>query len=117
MFLWQLPHFFALAILFKNDYAAAGMKVLPNTSGETMTRRVILETTAALVPVTVLLYPLGVVGKGYLATALALGAAFIVASSLGLRADSGRRWARGVFASSIVYLAALFAVLIIDRTA
>ena len=81
-----------------------------------MTRRVIVETAAALVPVTLLLYPLGVAGKGYLAAALALGAGFVAASTLGLRPEAGRRWARGVFASSIVYVAALFAVLIIDRT-
>ncbi len=116
LFVWQLPHFFALAILCKEDYANAGLKVLPNTRGEGITRRVIVETTAALVPVTVLLYPLGVAGRGYLAVAIGLGAAFIAAAAFGLRPEAGRRWARAVFASSVVYLAALFAVLIVDRT-
>jgi heme o synthase len=117
IFVWQLPHFFALAILCKADYANAGLKVLPNTQSELMTRRVIVETTAALVPMTALLYTLGVAGRAYLATALALGCAFMVASVFGLRPQAGTRWARAVFASSVVYLAALFAVLIIDRTA
>ena len=117
LFLWQLPHFFALAILCKADYANAGLKVLPNTSGEATTRKVILETTIALVPVTLLMVPLGVAGKAYLAASIALGAGFVAAAAVGLTQRAGVRWPRTVFASSVVYLAALVAVLIVDRTA
>ncbi len=114
LFLWQIPHFCAISLFRAKDYAAAGIKVLPNTTGELATRHTIVRWTFALVATSLLVVPLGVAHHGYLIAATALGAVFFVWGSYGLRPGSARTWAKSLFAVSIVYLVLLFAALAVD---
>ncbi len=114
IFLWTPPHFWALALARRHDYAAAGIPMLPVVAGAERTRREIMRYTLALVAVTLLLVPVGGAGPVYLVSALALGAGFVVLAR-GLGRDRGGRAALHLFAYSTVYLALLFTALALDR--
>jgi protoheme IX farnesyltransferase len=114
LFLWQIPHFCAIALFRKADYARAGIFVLPNVTGELATRHTIVRWTFALVATSLLVVPLGVAHHGYLIGATVLGAVFFVWGSYGLREQSGAKWAKSLFGISILYLTLLFAILAID---
>ena len=114
LFLWQIPHFCAIALFRKDDYAAAGIQVLPNTAGENATRHTIVRWTFALLATSLLVVPLGVAHHGYLIAAALLGGVFFVWGCYGLREGSARRWAKSLFGISILYLVLLFAALAID---
>jgi protoheme IX farnesyltransferase len=114
LFLWQIPHFCAIALFRKDDYARAGIVVLPNVTGELATRHTIVRWTFALLATSLLLVPLGVAHHGYLVAAAVLGAGFFVWGCYGLHAGSGVRWARSLFKISMLYLVLLFAALAID---
>lgn len=114
IFVWTPPHFWALALDRKEEYAAADIPVLPVTHGEQVTRRHILAYTVLLVAASVLPYVTGMSRMPYLVGALALGGVFIywaVALLIGTRADAPKR----AFRYSIVYLAALFGLLVADH--
>jgi protoheme IX farnesyltransferase len=114
IFLWTPPHFWALALLLHRDYAAAGVPMLPVVKGEASTRWAILRYTLPLVALTVLLYPVAeVLGLLYLAAALVLGAGFIGAAALLLR-RADRKAALQTYLYSLLYLALLFLVIIVD---
>jgi protoheme IX farnesyltransferase len=114
LFLWQIPHFHAIALYRTRDYERAGLKILPTVRGEYGTRVTMLLYLIAQVAVSVLVYTAGVAGIWYLVTALALGGAYLAYGVLGLRRDVGPKWARRFFLASIVYLPVLFIVLVID---
>jgi protoheme IX farnesyltransferase len=118
LFLWQIPHFHAIALFRREEYARAGLKVLPNVSGDDVTKHAIVRYLAVLVAASLLLFPLGVAHRGYLFSAGLLGAIFFGWGCYGLRdavrEQPLRKWARSLFAISIVYLVLLFAVLVID---
>lgn len=111
LFLWQLPHSLAIATFRCEDYRRAGTKVIPVEHGDRVTRIHIVVESVLLVGVSVLLVPLGVAGAFYLVSALLLGGAFLVFAIAGLRRTAGHRWARSLFAVSIVYLVFLMAAL------
>jgi len=111
MFFWQVPHFLAIATFRRDEYARAGMRVVPVVYGERVTRHQIIRYSAALVLTSILLVPFGVAGTGYLVVALALGAVFFGVGAWGLRRSAGDRWARGLFATSIIYPTGIFAAL------
>ncbi|WP_437737047.1 heme o synthase [Sorangium sp. So ce1335] len=113
MFLWQIPHFLAIATFRREEYKRAGLKVLPVEKGDRTTRLHMVGYLALLVFTSVLLVPLGVGGPVYLGAAIVLGGAFFGLGAYGLRPGTGNRWARGVFVSSMVYLVLLFAALMI----
>ena len=113
LFLWQIPHFLAIATFRREDYRRAGLKVLPVEKGDAVTRRHIVGYLALLVLATVLLVPLGVGGPVYLTSAIVLGAAFFGLGAYGLRQGTGARWARGLFFASMVYLVLIFAALMV----
>lgn len=118
MFLWQVPHFLAITLFRREDYARAGLLVLSNEpGGERKARRNILCYTLALVSVSFLFVPLGVAHNLYFATALLAGALFVAHGLIGLDPASGRRWARKEFGLSLAYLAALLGALVIDHAA
>jgi heme o synthase len=113
IFYWTPPHFWALSLRFRDDYAAAGVPMLPVVRGARETSTQILYYTVLLVAVTLLLYPAGRMGALYLAAAVALGGAFIW-RALELRRDlSGRRAIR-LFSFSNAYLALLFCAMALD---
>ncbi len=114
IFVWTPPHFWALALYRVDDYRKAGLPMLPVTHGPALTRLHILLYTVALVAVTMLPFAIRMAGLVYLAAALALGAVFIGHAWRLLR-GGGDRLARATFNYSIVYLAALFAALLVDH--
>ncbi len=114
LFLWQIPHFLAIATFRCEDYRRAGLKILPVERGDRVTRHHIVAYLIALVAVTLLLVPFGVGGFFYLASAIGLGAVFLGFGAWGLRSDAGPRWARGLFITSIVYLVLLLGALAIN---
>ena len=114
VFLWTPPHFWSLALLYKEDYAEAKFPMLPVTHGEEVTRRQILLYSVALVALTlVLYYPLGVLGVVYFVLSLALGAVF-AAQAAQLFKTHEKRAARRLFVYSNVYLAMLGIAMVAD---
>jgi heme o synthase len=113
IFYWTPPHFWALSLRFKDDYAAAGVPMLPVVRGAKETSTQILYYTVLLVAVTLLLYPAGRMGAVYLAAAVALGGAFIW-RALELRRDLDGRRAIRLFSFSNTYLALLFGAMAVD---
>jgi len=113
VFVWTPPHFWALAMRYRGDYAAAGVPMLPVVRGEEETRRQIFLYSLALFGTTLLLYPVGRMGPVYLATAVVLGGIFVY-RTLRLWREAGPDRAWGVFRYSIVYLGALFGAVALD---
>ena len=114
VFTWTPPHFWALAIARRDDYAKVGIPMLPVTHGIPYTRLQIVLYTILLILTTLLPYLTGMSGLIYLAAALALNARFlyfVVALNQGRRADLPIR----TFRFSITYLMLLFAALIVDH--
>jgi protoheme IX farnesyltransferase len=116
VFFWTPPHFWALSLYRRDDYARAGIPMLPVTHGEAETRRQILLYTIGLVPLTLLLVPFGVAGWIYGVPALLLGAGFIGLAARLARAPSTPH-AVGVFRYSILYLFALYLCMTADAIA
>jgi protoheme IX farnesyltransferase len=113
MFLWQVPHFHAISIFRREEYARAGLQVMPNTLGLRATKHSIARYLFALLAVSLLLVPLGVERPGYTAWAASLGTVFLGWGCWGLREDAGARWARSLFGISILYLMLLFCALMV----
>jgi heme o synthase len=114
VFLWTPPHFWALSLLIKDDYARTGVPMLPVVRGERATRRQILAYSLLLVALTALPAASGLFGVPYLVAALALGAGFIALAALLVRRPS-RAAARRLYLSSLLYLALLFVAMAADR--
>jgi len=113
VFFWQPPHVWAIALFRKDDYAAAGIPMLPNVIGDESTRWRMLYYTLALVPVTLAPVPLGLLGWPYLAVAVALDGWFVWHAVRVLRERSDGA-ARRLFHVSLVYLFALFVAMLAD---
>jgi heme o synthase len=114
IFVWTPPHFWALAIFRRDDYARAMVPMLPVTHGVEYTRWQILLYTVLLVAVTVLPWATGMSGLFYLGGALVLGAVFVW-HAYKLLDPPDEFYAMRVFNYSIVYLMALFAFLLVDH--
>lgn len=114
LFLWQLPHFLALAWMYREDYRTAQLQMLSveDVDGR-RTARMALLYAVALVPVSLLPSLLGITHVAYFAAALLLGVAYAGASLL-MVADPNRR-APWVFVASIVYLPALLTIAVLDK--
>ena len=119
IFIWTPPHFWALALFVKSDYANAGIPMMTVVRGEAVTRRQILAYSILLLPVAVTPWLIGGAGVLYGATALALSLGFVaLALPVGRRrSGEGDTMApeKRLFKFSILYLFALFAVLVVDR--
>ena len=113
VFFWTPPHFWALSLLMKDEYAKVGVPMLPVVRGEDDTRRQILLYTVLLYAVTQLPFCAGGLSAFYLVASLALGIPFI-ALSLQLRRRADRASALRVYLYSLGYLAALFAAMVAD---
>jgi protoheme IX farnesyltransferase len=113
VFYWTPPHFWALSLLMKDEYARARVPMLPVVRGEAETRRQILLYAILLVAVTLLPFAGRLFGGLYLAAALVLGAAF-VGLAVVLQRDGGNRWALRTYLFSLVYLALLFGAMVAD---
>lgn len=114
LFFWQLPHFIAIAIFREHEYTRAGFKVLPAVRGLRVAKAHALVHSLLLLAVTLTLVPLQVAGVAYLIVALALGVGLVAIALKGFRPGAGDKWARQLFAASLVYLPLLFSALVID---
>ncbi len=115
IFFWTPPHFWALSLYRAEDYARAGIPMLPVVAGEEETRRQILIYTLILTPLGVAPWLFGYAGPTYGLAALAVGAVMI-ALALRVRAERhGHTASRQMFAFSILYLFLLFTMLLVDR--
>jgi len=114
IFTWTPPHFWALALYRKEEYAQVGIPMLPVTHGDDLTRLHILLYTILLVLITILPFLTGMSGPIYLVGSLLLGAGFLFQAIVLMKARSKQR-AIKTFVYSIVYLMLLFAVLLFDR--
>jgi protoheme IX farnesyltransferase len=113
VFFWQPPHFWAIALYRKDDYARAGFPMLPLVIGDDATRRRVLGYTLVLIPVTLAPVALGFLGPLYLALALAAGAWFLHAAVRLVRRRTHAA-ARGMFRVSLAYLFVLLLGMIAD---
>jgi protoheme IX farnesyltransferase len=113
VFFWTPPHFWALSLLMKDEYAKAGVPMMPVVRGEAETRRQILLYTILLYAVTQLPFCAGGFGLVYLAGSMTLGAGFIYCAVQLLR-SADRRWALRTYLFSLAYLALLFLTMPID---
>ncbi len=117
LFLWQFPHFYAIAWMYKDDYARAGIRMLPvvEPDGKSTARRILLYSIA-LIPISLLPKFFAMAGNVYLYGALALGLLFLY-YGLRIRTDRTRQQARRVLLASVVYLPLLFSLMLFDRPA
>jgi heme o synthase len=116
IFFWTPPHFWALSLYRTEDYARAGVPMLPVVAGAPETRRQILLYTLILAPFGVTPWLLGYAGPSYGIVAAATGA-IMIALALRVRVErSGHAASKQMFAFSILYLFLLFAMLLVDRT-
>ena len=113
VFYWTPPHFWALSLLMKDEYADVGVPMLPVVRGEDTTRLHILLYSALLYAVSQLPFCVGVFGGVYLAASVALGLAFI-GGAVWLYRRADRRTALRLYLFSMVYLALLFAAMVLD---
>jgi len=114
VFYWTPPHFWALALMKRKDYAAAGVPMLPVVAGEDETARQMLIYSVGMVAITLVLVPLQAMGGIYLVGALALGGLFVWKAWQVTREHSPAVvW--GLYKYSLIYLFALFAVMMVDR--
>jgi len=113
VFFWTPPHFWALSLLMKDEYAAVGVPMMPVVRGERETRRQILLYSVLLYGVTQLPFCAGGFGEIYLACSIVLGAVFI-AGAVVLYRRADRRSALQLYLYSLAYLAALFVAMVVD---
>ena len=117
LFLWQFPHFYAIAWMYREDYERAGIRMLPvvEPDGESTARQMLLYA-GALLGLSLIPRWTGMTGNWYLFGAFALGLYFLYAAARITR-DRTRRRARHVLLASVIYLPLLYALMVIDRAA
>jgi protoheme IX farnesyltransferase len=113
VFYWTPPHFWALSLLMKDEYARVGIPMMPVVRGERETRRQILLYTLLLYAISQLPFCAGVFGGVYLVSSIVLGLAFLAGAVL-LYRRADRRTALRLYLFSLAYLAMLFAAMVVD---
>ena len=114
LFLWQIPHFLAIAMYRKAEYRAAGLRSIPLALGDDMARMQAALAAFVLWPVTLLLHPSGLAGFFYLGVANTLGLLFAGITVWGWLAHAGTLWARRLFFATLLYLPILFIALLVS---
>ena len=115
LFLWQFPHFLAIAWMYREDYSRAGILMLPVVEPDgRVTAQQIVVYTVMLLPVSVLPVALGISGKVYLYGAIVLGLLFLY-SSLRAAISKSRQDARRLLLASVIYLPLLFILMVLNR--
>jgi len=112
MFMWQPPHFWVLALKYRDDYAKAGIPTLPVSRGVFITKIKTLVYTVSLLPLSLIPYAIGMTGKIYFLTALIMSTLYTVYTLKFL--FSKKEESMKLFFFSIIYLAVLFTVMIVD---
>jgi protoheme IX farnesyltransferase len=112
LFVWQVPHFLAISLYLKEDYARGGLKVFALVHGDRAARIFAVASSALLVPIGMLPSLLGMASPATGAAAAALGVALTAVAASGLRLPEGStRWARSFFLSTLLYLVLIFIAL------
>ncbi len=114
VFYWTPPHFWALSLLIQKDYEKAKVPMLPVMMGEVETHRQIFLYSLLLVAVTLMLFAMHTMGYIYLVAAIIMGG-ILVYMSVRLLQEKTKYWAKTIFWYSNCYLAAIFAVMVVDR--
>jgi len=116
VFAWQMPHVIGLSTYRRNDYAAAGIRVLPLVAGVPTARRHAIAWAVAMLPIGAAPYLLGLAGVYYLVVSLALGGSYVAAAmgQLGEGDDGADRWGRRVFLVSLLYIPIAFTALMLN---
>jgi protoheme IX farnesyltransferase len=115
LFLWQFPHFLAIAWMYREDYGRAGIRMLPVVEPEgRITGQQIVAFTIMLIPVSLLPALMGISGRIYLVAAIALGLLFLV-SSVRAALSKSNQHARQLLLASVLYLPLLFGVMVLNR--
>jgi protoheme IX farnesyltransferase len=116
LFVWQMPHFLAIAVFRQQDYDDAGIRTVPSVRGLRVTKVQAIAWAATLLPVSLLLLPLGVAGLVYGVTAGLAGLGYLAFTIAGLFSapDQDSRWAWRLFGASLVYLPIVVAALGLD---
>ena len=115
IFFWTPPHFWALSLLLKRDYARAKVPMLPVVSGEAFTAKAIMGHAIVLVAITILFFTIQAVGYLYLSGAVALGTLLLYMAWRLLRTN-GVQGARPLYLFSLLYLAGIFTLVMVDST-
>lgn len=113
VFYWTPPHFWALALILKRDYAAAGVPMLPVVRGDAETKRQVLLWSLVMTAVSLLPVASGAAGAFYFVSAVVLGGIFCALAWLLWRGE-GLAWTKATFHYSLLYLALLFVALAVD---
>jgi protoheme IX farnesyltransferase len=114
IYYWTPPHFWALSLLIQKDYEKASIPMLPVVMGEAETRRQILLYTFLLLATTLILFVMGTMGYFFLVGAILLDGGLLYLA-IRLWHEQSKKWARTLFWYSNIYLAAIFAVMVLDR--
>jgi len=115
LFLWQFPHFLAIAWMYREDYGRAGIRMLPVVEPEgRVTGQQIVAYTLMLIPVSLLPVILGISGRFYFVAALGLGLLFL-ASGVRAALSKSNQHARQLLLASVLYLPLLFGVMVLNR--
>ncbi|MEO8971524.1 MAG: heme o synthase [Ktedonobacteraceae bacterium] len=114
IYYWTPPHFWALSLLIQKDYEKAHIPMLPVVMGEAETRRQILLYSFLLLATTLILFVMGAMGYFYLIGAIMLDGGLLYLA-FRLWHDQSKKWARTLFWYSNIYLAAIFALMVLDR--
>jgi heme o synthase len=115
LFLWQFPHFYSIAWMYKDDYARAGIRMLPVVEPDCRsTARQIVLYGVALIPVSLIPALVGMSGRIYLAGALLLGLWFLY-SGVRVALERSLARARGVLVTSVLYLPLIYGLMLLDR--
>jgi len=114
LFLWQFPHFYAIAWMYREDYSRAGIRMLPvvEPDGESTARQILLYSVL-LIPISLLPGWMGMTGSVYMVGAIALGLLFLYAG-IRVSLDRTRVRARKVLLASVVYLPVLYVLMVLD---
>lgn len=110
MFIWQPPHFLALAMRRSDEYKRAGVPMLPVVAGNQMTKRQIVLYVAVLLPISLFLYEFGVI---YTVVAALLGVGWLVLGMAGFQMKDDIKWSRWMFVYSLNYLTILFVLMVV----
>lgn len=114
LYFWQIPHFLAIALFRGDEYARAGLKVMPNCVGLLATKHAIVRHATALLFVNLLFVPMGILQRHYGMIAIVLGVSFVSWAVYGMRPASETRWARSLFFASLGYLVVLFGLFVLQ---
>ncbi len=114
LLIWQLPHFLAIATFRREEYARAGLVVMPNVRGLAATRRSILIYSALLFAVSFSPLVLGMAGAPYAVVAILLNLGFSGFAAFGRGAKTPERWAKLLFLASLPYLVVIYAALVVS---